>query len=79
MEALRAHAVRSPDHTGPATPRVPPSSDRESERPPLSGHSSKSLRLPGAGRRFVPAWWILLLAVLFGLVAGVIVGVVSML
>jgi hypothetical protein len=88
-EALRAQAVRAPvQSTGPVTP-VPPLSLLSGTDYLLSGRVSETIsfptgpvaaptttRLPAAPRQ-VSAWWIVLLAVLLGLAAGAVVGLIS--
>jgi hypothetical protein len=91
-EALRAQAVRAPvESTGPVTPAplVQLLSGAEERYELLSGRASGTVgfptgpvaapptaRLPVAPRQ-VSAWWIVLLAVLLGLAAGAVVGLIS--
>jgi len=88
-EALRAQAVRAPvQSTGPVTPE-PPLKLLSGTDYLLSGRVSETVgfptgpvaaptttRLPVAPRQ-VSAWWIVLLAVLLGLAAGAVIGLIS--
>jgi hypothetical protein len=91
-EALRAQAVRAPvESTGPVTPdplvKLLSGADERYEL--LSGRASETIgfatgpvaapttaRLRVAPRQ-LSAWWIVLLAVLLGLAAGAVVGLIS--
>jgi len=91
-EALRAQAVRAPvESTGPVTPdplvKLLSGADERYEL--LSGRASDTVglptgpfaaptttRLPAAPRQ-VSAWWIVLLAILLGMAAGAVVGLIS--
>jgi hypothetical protein len=86
-EALRAQAVRAPvQSTGPVTPQPPLKllsgtdhllSGRVSETISFQpGPAPETTRLAAAPRQ-VSAWWIVLLAVLLGLAAGAVIGLIS--
>jgi hypothetical protein len=91
-EALRAQAVRAPvESTGLVTPDplVQLLSGADQRHELLSGRTSDTIgfptgpvaapnttRLPAQPRQ-VSAWWIVLLAVLLGLAAGAVVGLIS--
>ena len=87
-EALRAQAVRAPvQSTGPVTPE-PPLKLFSGTDYLLSGRVSETISFqPGtaapettrlaAAPRQVSAWWIVLLAVLLGLAAGAVIGLIS--
>lgn len=86
-EALRAQAVRAPvQSTGPVTPEPPLKlfsgtdyqlSGRVSETISFqTGPAPETTRLTAPPRQ-VSAWWIVLLAVLLGLAAGAVIGLIS--
>jgi hypothetical protein len=86
-EALRAQAVRAPvQSTGAVTPEQPLKLLSGTDQL-LSGRVSETVSFPtgtapdttrlAAAPRQVSAWWIVLLAVLLGLAAGAVVGLIS--
>jgi len=91
-EALRAQAVRAPvESTGPVTPdplvQLLSGADQRYEL--LSGRASDTIGFPTGpvaapgttqlpvSARPVSGWWIVLLAILLGLAAGAVVGLIS--
>jgi hypothetical protein len=87
-EALRAQAVRAPvPSTGPVTPE-PPLKLLSGTDQLLSGRVSETISFQprpaapettqlAARPRQISAWWIVLLAILLGLAAGAVVGLIS--